>query len=34
MLYEDENALLWKWGFHLAYDPEDADEDLDLLDAA
>jgi hypothetical protein len=26
MSYEEENALLWKWGFHLAYDPEDADE--------
>jgi hypothetical protein len=24
MSYEQENALLWKWGFHLAYDAEDA----------
>ncbi len=24
MNYEQENALLAKWGFHLAYDAEDA----------
>lgn len=24
MTYEQENELLWRWGFHLAYDAEDA----------
>ncbi len=24
MTYEQENALLAKWGFHLAYDAEDS----------
>jgi hypothetical protein len=25
--YEQENALLAKWGFHLAYDAEDAEDE-------